>query len=82
MTTKDINSNAFRPAKKRLDISSGESLRIMRELNELSQLQLADLSGIQLSVLQEIECDRLEADSTQIATLARVLHCPPSALIN
>ena len=36
----------FRPAKKRIEVSVGESVRIVRELQELSQNQLAELTGI------------------------------------
>ena len=36
----------YRPAKKRTTVSVGESVRIHRELQELSQNQLAEASGI------------------------------------
>jgi hypothetical protein len=36
----------FRPAKKRIQVSPGESVRIIRELQGFSQNQLAQLSGI------------------------------------
>ncbi len=36
----------FRPAKKRAEVSVGESVRILRELQGLSQNQLAELSGV------------------------------------
>jgi len=36
----------FRTAKKRIEVSVGESVRILRELQELSQSQLAGLTGI------------------------------------
>lgn len=36
----------FRPAKKRATVTVGESVRILRELQELSQNQLARASGI------------------------------------
>jgi transcriptional regulator with XRE-family HTH domain len=36
----------FRPAKKRISVSVGESVRIVRELQGLSQNQLAELTGI------------------------------------
>jgi hypothetical protein len=32
----------YRPAKKRVSVSAGESVRIIREFQELSQNQLAD----------------------------------------
>ena len=36
----------FRPAKKRITVSVGESVRIVRELQGLSQNQLAERTGI------------------------------------
>ncbi len=36
----------FCPAKKRVEVSLRESVRILRELQELSQSQLAELAGI------------------------------------
>lgn len=36
----------YRPAKKRVEVSVGESVRILRELQELSQSQLFELTGI------------------------------------
>jgi transcriptional regulator with XRE-family HTH domain len=36
----------YRPAKKRITVSVGESVRIIRELQELSQNQLSRLTGI------------------------------------
>ena len=38
--------NEYRPAKKRITMSVGESVRIIRELQELSQNQLSELTGI------------------------------------
>ena len=36
----------FRPAKKHVEVSVGESVRILRELQGFSQNQLAELSGV------------------------------------
>jgi hypothetical protein len=36
----------FRPAKKRVEVTVGESVRIVRALQELSQHELAELTGI------------------------------------
>ena len=41
----------FRPAKKRLKVSVGESVRIIRELQGLSQNQLAERTGIPQATL-------------------------------
>ena len=41
----------FTAAKRRVDVSVGESVRILRELQELSQNELADISGIPQSTI-------------------------------
>ena len=51
MITGENDVKDFRPAKKRVDVSVGESLRIVRELQGLSQNQLAELSGIPQATL-------------------------------
>ena len=44
----------FRKARRRIDVSVGESVRILRELQELSQNQLAELTGIPQSTISAI----------------------------
>ena len=46
MITGENNMNEYQIAKKSIDVSVGESVRIIRELQELSQNQLAELTGI------------------------------------
>jgi len=46
---------AYRLAKKRINVSVGESVRILRELQELSQSQLARLTGIPQATISAIE---------------------------
>jgi transcriptional regulator with XRE-family HTH domain len=48
----------YRPEKKRITVSVGESVRIIRELQELSQNQLSELTGIPQSTISAIENDR------------------------
>jgi cytoskeletal protein RodZ len=45
----------YRPVKKRTAVSVGESLRIVRELQGLSQNQLSELTGIPQATLSAIE---------------------------
>ncbi len=49
----------FRAAKKRINVSVGESVRIIRELQGLSQNQLAERTGIPQATLSAIENDRV-----------------------
>ena len=44
----------YRPEKKRITVSIGESLRIIRELQELSQNQLSQLTGMPQATISAI----------------------------
>lgn len=71
----------FRPAKKRLEVSVGESVRIIRELQGLSQTQLAELTGIPQATLSAIENDRVRLGVERAKVLAKALKCHPAVLV-
>ena len=71
----------FKPAKRRLKMSVGDSVRVMRELQELSQNELASISGIPQSTLSAIENDRINLGLERAKILARALSCHPAVLV-
>lgn len=71
----------FRTAKKRVAASVGESVRIVRELQGLSQNQLAERTGIPQATLSAIENDRVRLDVERAKVLARALKCHPAVLV-
>jgi len=71
----------FRPAKKRIEVSVGESVRIIRELQGLSQNQLAELTGISQATISGIENDRIKIGVERAKTLAIALKCHPAVLV-
>lgn len=71
----------FKPVKRRLQLSVGDSVRVMRELQELSQNELASLCGIPQSTLSAIENDRINLGLERAKILARALKCHPSVLV-
>lgn len=71
----------FRPAKKRIEVSVGESVRIIRELQELSQNQLAELTGIPQATISAIENGRVNLGVERAKVLARALRCHPAVLL-
>ena len=71
----------FRPAKRRLEVSVGESVRVLRELQELSQNDLAALTGIPQSTISAIENDRVRLGVERAKVLARALRCHPGVLV-
>lgn len=73
--------NDFRKAKRHIEVSVGESVRILRELQELSQNELADISGIPQSTISAIENDRVNLGVERAKSLARALNCHPAVLL-
>ena len=71
----------FRPAKKRVEVSVGESVRILRELQELSQSQLSGMTGIPQATLSAIENGRVNLGVERAKVLARALKCHPAVLV-
>ena len=71
----------YRPAKKRINVSVGESVRILRELQELSQNRLARLTGIPQTTISAIENDRVRLGVERAKVLARALRCHPGVLV-
>ena len=71
----------FRPAKKRIQVSVGESVRVLRELQNLSQNELARLSGIPQATLSAIENNRVRLGVERAKVLARALRCHPAVLV-
>ena len=70
----------YRPTKKHITVSVGESVRILRELQELSQNQLARLTGIPQATIAAIENDRVRLGVERAKILATALKCHPSIL--
>ena len=71
----------YRPAKKRIGVSVGESVRILRELQELSQSQLSRLTGIPQATISAIENDRVRLGVERAKVLAQALKCHPGVLV-
>jgi transcriptional regulator with XRE-family HTH domain len=71
----------YRPAKRRIEVSPGESLRILRELQELSQNELSEASGIPQSTISAIENGRVQLGVERTKVLARALSCHPAVLV-
>ena len=73
--------NEFKKAKKTVEVSIGNSVRILRELQELSQNELALLSGIPQSTLSAIEHDKVKLGVERAKVLARALKCHPAVIV-
>jgi transcriptional regulator with XRE-family HTH domain len=71
----------YRKARKTVDVSVGESVRIIRELQGLSQTGLAELTGIPQSTISAIENERIRLGVERAKVLARALQCHPAVLV-
>ena len=71
----------FRKAKRQVEVSPGESVRIIRELQELSQNDLAELTGIPQSTISAIERERVNLGIERAKVLARALQVHPAVLV-
>lgn len=71
----------YRLAKKRIEVTVGESVRIIRELQGMSQNDLAAATGIPQSTISAIENDRVNLGVERAKQLARTLKCHPAVLV-
>ena len=71
----------YRPAKRHIEVSIGESVRIIRELQEMSQSDLSHASGIPQSTISAIENGRINLGVERAKLLARALKCHPAVLV-
>ena len=62
-------------------VSIGESVRIVRELQGLTQSELAGVAKIPQSTISAIENNTINLGVERAKTLARVLPCHPAVLV-
>lgn len=73
--------SSYRKAKSTVAVSPGESVRIIRELQGMSQNDLAEASGIPQSTISAIERERINLGVERAKQLARALKCHPAVLV-
>jgi transcriptional regulator with XRE-family HTH domain len=71
----------FKPARRRVEVSVGESVRLLRELQEMTQNQLSAATGIPQTTISAIENDRVNLGVERAKVLARALKCHPAVLV-
>jgi transcriptional regulator with XRE-family HTH domain len=69
------------PARKRAKVTPGESVRILRELQGLTQTQLSALCGIPQTTISSIETGRVNLGVERAKMLATALRCHPAVLV-
>ena len=83
MPTKEMTMKRpeFRKARRTITVSVGESVKIMRELQEFTQNELAELTGIPQSTISAIENGRVNLGVERAKVLALALKCHPAVLV-
>ena len=71
----------YKNAKRHIEVTVGESVRIIRELQEMSQNDLAKVAGIPQSTISAIENDRVKLGVERAKQLAIALKCHPAVLV-
>ena len=69
------------PYRARLKLSPGDSVRIVREMQEMSQSQLAKATGLSQPVISGIEKGRVALGVERAEKIARALKVHPAVLI-
>ena len=76
-----INKKDFEKAKIHNILTPGEALKMIRELQGLSQNDLAKLTGINQANISSIENNARKMGRERAMTLAKALHVHPSVLL-
>ena len=71
----------YKIAKRHIKVTVGESVRIVRELQEMSQNDLAKATGIPQSTISAIENNRVNLGVERAKQLAISLKCHPAVLV-
>lgn len=69
------------PARTRVVLTPGASVRIARELQEMTQAELATASGIPQGTISSIEGGRVTLGAERAEKLARALKVHPAVLL-
>ena len=71
----------FKPAKTRIHLTSGEVIRMLRELKEWTQEELANRSGISPTNLSALENDRVDIGKRRAEQLAHAFGVHPAIIM-
>ena len=78
---KILKNGEFVPAKTRVQMTPGQSLKVIREIQELSQNALAELSGLPQSTISGMESGRINIGVERAKVLARALRVHPAVIV-
>lgn len=76
-----LKNGEFVPAKTRIHMTPGQSLKVIRELQELSQNELAKISGLPQSTISGMESGRINIGVERAKVLAEALRVHPAVIV-
>jgi len=76
-----MNTKDFEPAKVNVAITPGEMLKTLRELQELTQNQLAEATGISQSNISSMETNTKNIGRARALILAKALQVHPAVIL-
>jgi transcriptional regulator with XRE-family HTH domain len=71
----------FRRARRMINVSVGESVRIVRELQGYSQIELARQTKIPQATISALVNNRIRLGVDRAKSLAEALRCHPAVLV-
>ncbi len=71
----------YKIAEKQIEVTVGESVRIIREPQEMSQIDLARAAGMPQPTISAIENNRINPGVERARQLALSLKCHPAVLV-
>ena len=80
-TTKKTAPGGYVPARPRSALTPGEAVRVTRELQEMTQAELAKACGIPQPTISSIESGRIAIGADRAEKLARALKVHPAVLL-
>ncbi len=81
MATKTAKAARYVPARVRVKLSPGDAVRVARELQEMTQAELAHATGIAQPTLSSIESGRATLGAERAEKLAIALKVHPAVLL-
>lgn len=76
-----INRKDFAPAKSRIKLTTGEVIRMLRELKGWSQEELARRSGVGANNISLLENDRLDIGKRRAEAFAKAFNIYPGIIM-
>ena len=78
---KKISLTDFSPARQHARLSTGETIRMLRELKSWTQDELARRSGISATNLSALENDKVEIGKKRVEQLAKAFNVHPAIIM-